>query len=252
MVSTTTFIVTVAVVSQALYAYTDSVALPELEVFAFRRGAFYAAIKGGHNDESHNHNDVGSLVVYYRGEPCAVDAGNLTYTAKTFSSERYTLWNTRASYHNLPVVSGAEQREGAPYRARDIRLETDGVRMQLADAYPAEAGLSSFWRTLAVDETGVSVTDELTLRAPATVTWVWMLRHKPLAVNAPPERFALVAGGIRLEADAPLRYTAQEIVVADARMARSFPGSLWRVMLEAAPAATHHVRFRFGGDERHG
>jgi hypothetical protein len=230
----------------------DGAALPSLQVFAFRRGAFYAALKGGHNDESHNHNDVGSVVVYYRGEPCAVDAGNLIYTKKTFSAKRYTLWNTRAAFHNLPIVGGVEQREGARYRASDVRTGPDGASMQLCGAYPAGAGLLSFRRELAVRDTAVTVTDELTLSEPRPVTWVWMVRQKPVPATAEPGMCALTIGGVRLEADAPLRFTAREIRVTDARMARCFPGSLWRVTLEAAPAKDFHVRFGFLGDERHG
>ncbi len=230
----------------------DVAALPGLQVFAFRRGAFYAAIKGGHNDESHNHNDVGSVAVYYRGEPCAVDAGNLTYTKKTFSAERYTLWNTRAAFHNLPLVGGVEQREGAQYRAADVGVGPDGAGMELRGAYPAEAGLLSFRRELTVEDTAVTVTDEMTLSEPRPVTWVWMLRHKPLPADAQQGRFALTVGNVRLEADAPLRFEAQEIRVTDARMARCFPGSLWRATLTAAPAKIIRIRFSFKGDERRG
>ena len=47
---------------------------PELQVMAARtedgssRG-FYVAAKGGHNAESHNHNDIGSFIVYHDGLP---------------------------------------------------------------------------------------------------------------------------------------------------------------------------------------
>ena len=49
-----------------------------------------------------------------------------------------------------------------------------------------------------------------------------------------------------MEIPAGLSYAAEEIPVTDSRMARSFPGSLWRVMLTAAPAARHNVRFTVG------
>ena len=50
-------------------------ALPDLQVFAWRRGGLYAAVKGGHNGESHNHNDVGSFIVYLDGEHIACGHG---------------------------------------------------------------------------------------------------------------------------------------------------------------------------------
>ena len=62
--------------------------LPSLEVRVLERGSAILIAKGGHNGENHNHNDVGSFMLYLDGEPAVVDAGNLVYTAKTFSSER--------------------------------------------------------------------------------------------------------------------------------------------------------------------
>jgi hypothetical protein len=68
----------------------------ELQVMAAREQAgsaagFYVSAKGGHNDESHNHNDVGSFVVYLDGKPLLVDPGVETYNIKTFSPQRYEL-----------------------------------------------------------------------------------------------------------------------------------------------------------------
>src|SRR5919202_1922411 len=48
----------------------------------------YLAAQGGHNAESHNHNDVGNFLVYADGKPAIIDVGVETYTAKTFSAKR--------------------------------------------------------------------------------------------------------------------------------------------------------------------
>ena len=61
-------------------------------------GAKDLGMKGGHNDESHNHNDVGSFVVYHNGKPILVDPGVGEYTSKTFSKERYTIWTMHSDY----------------------------------------------------------------------------------------------------------------------------------------------------------
>ena len=37
--------------------------------------------QGRHNDESHNHNDVGSFILMHQREPVLVDVGNVVYTA---------------------------------------------------------------------------------------------------------------------------------------------------------------------------
>lgn len=63
--------------------------LPVIKVMTARDAAgspagWFVAAKGGHNAESHNHNDVGAFLVSYNGEPLLVDAGVGEYTRQTF------------------------------------------------------------------------------------------------------------------------------------------------------------------------
>ena len=53
----------------------NNVWLPNLQIMTARRGNLYVAMKGGSNGESHNHNDVGSFVVYANNEPLFIDPG---------------------------------------------------------------------------------------------------------------------------------------------------------------------------------
>ena len=39
----------------------------------------YLSAKGGNNGESHNHNDVGSFVLYCDGKPAVIDVGTGVY-----------------------------------------------------------------------------------------------------------------------------------------------------------------------------
>ncbi|MFB7797769.1 heparinase II/III family protein [Isoptericola sp. NPDC056134] len=118
------------------------------------------AVKGGHNAEAHNHNDVGSVVVASDGVPVVVDAGRPTYTAQTFGPDRYRIWTMQSSWHSVPEVAGTAQAVGAGARARHVRpaLRGDdagvpsGVTLDLAAAYPV-AGLRS-WRRSARLERG--------------------------------------------------------------------------------------------------
>ena len=76
------------------------------------KNGFFVATKGGYNNESHNHNDVGSFSLYLNTMPVFIDAGVGTYTRRTFSSERYSIWTMQSNYHNLPLINGVAQRFG--------------------------------------------------------------------------------------------------------------------------------------------
>lgn len=215
--------------------------LADLQLWIRRRGGLYAAIKGGHNGESHNHNDVGAFVVYADGEPAIVDAGNMVYTARTFQSEtRYALWNTRSENHNVPIVGGYEQAEGPAHRAQSVIFSQEACTMDIAAAYPAEAGVLSLVRSLAwqAAEGRFRLCDEVTLGQPAPVAWVFLLRHAPEAIEG-----GVVAGPIALRWTMDAEVSIIPYPVEDARMQRSFPGTLYRLVVTAAPRARHAATF---------
>ncbi|UKJ07445.1 heparinase II/III domain-containing protein [Solitalea lacus] len=130
--------------------------LPNLQVLALRskkgasKGLFFAA-QGGHNNESHNHNDVGNFVLYVDGKPAIVDAGVGTYTAKTFSDERYTLWNMQSQWHNCPTINGVMQKEGKMFKATEVHFQSTSFQktlsMDIASAYPSDAEVNKYQRS---------------------------------------------------------------------------------------------------------
>ncbi len=130
--------------------------LPGINVMAARDSAgtaagLFLAAKGGHNAESHNHNDIGHFIVYYDGAPLLVDAGVETYSRQTFSADRYTIWTMQSAYHNLPTVNGCMQMAGVDFRARDLDYQQDDRRARLEmeiAAWPEEAAIDSWRRTI--------------------------------------------------------------------------------------------------------
>ncbi|BCJ45895.1 hypothetical protein GCM10010168_56850 [Actinoplanes ianthinogenes] len=117
------------------------------------------AVKGGHNDENHNHNDVGSFLVALNGVPVLVDPGRPTYTAQTFGPRRYELWMMGSSWHNVPEIRGVAQAAGRACRARDVVRSYRELVLDLADAYPG-AGVRTWRRTARLDRDTVTVTDQ--------------------------------------------------------------------------------------------
>ncbi|MCC5833138.1 MAG: heparinase II/III family protein [Opitutales bacterium] len=131
--------------------------LPVIEVMTARSvegsvESFAIAAKGGHNDESHNHNDIGNFIVYYQGEPILIDVGLGTYTRRTFGADRYTVWLNRSDYHNVPTINGFEQRPGPDYRSREVAYHADAevakLSLDIAGAYPEAAGVESWSRSI--------------------------------------------------------------------------------------------------------
>ena len=77
------------------------------------------------------------------------------------------------------------------------------------------------------------------------VTWVFLLRNEPTW-----EKGSVIAGKMRIRCPEGLTFTAEEKPVTDARMARSWPGSLWRVRLKSAKADKFRMTFVFSANDR--
>jgi len=112
------------------------------------------AVKGGHNEEMHNQNDVGNFIVHVNGETLIPDIGRGRYTKAYFGPTRYQHFVNSSRGHSVPRPNGAEQLPGAEYAAVLLEQHSnaleDGMTLELKGAYPAEAGLESLRRTLAL------------------------------------------------------------------------------------------------------
>ena len=132
---------------------------------------FGAAVKGGHNAESHNHNDVGSFVVALAGKPLLLDPGSEVYTRRTFSSQRYESKVLSSYGHPVPVVGGTLQVKGPEARGEILGAsfspEADRLVMEIASAYRVPA-LVSLVRTFVHDRgtQTITVEDHVRFREP--------------------------------------------------------------------------------------
>ncbi|GAB5559746.1 MAG: heparinase II/III-family protein [Synoicihabitans sp.] len=131
--------------------------LPDLQLMTARDQAgstdgLYVTAKGGHNDESHNHNDVGSFIAYLDGLPLIIDVGPEYYTAKTFSDQRYEIWTMRSAWHNVPLVNGFEQAPGRDFAAQNVHYDAAdshaSLTMDLSKTYPPEANIDAWTREI--------------------------------------------------------------------------------------------------------
>lgn len=139
---------------------------PETQFYYLRnKSGFFLATKGGHNAESHNHNDIGTVSLYYDNQPILIDVGVGTYTRQTFGPERYSIWTMRSLYHNLPMINGQEQQFGREYVASDIKLNKSKKEfsVNLAKAYSSEAKINNWNRTYQLLNNGLEIRDDFSL-----------------------------------------------------------------------------------------
>lgn len=238
--------------AEARVPYLRDVWLGAIQVMAAReqggtdRG-LYVGAKGGHNGESHNHNDVGQFIVYCDGRPAIIDPGVETYTAKTFSDERYEIWTMQSAYHNLPTVNGVQQHEGEEYRAADVSHRADDraaeLLMDIAGAYPEEAGIASWRRTIRLvrEPKGyVEVEEDFWLRAASDrITLTLMTPCKPRREG--PGAFALPVEGARALAvhfdGRGLEASVEEMPLSGSSLRSEWGDFLYRILLRPKAAA---------------
>lgn len=176
---------------------------------------FFVAAKGGNNDESHNHNDIGNYVVYYDGLPLIIDVGRGTYTRKTFSSQRYEIWYNRSDYHNVPTINGKTQLPGNAYQAKNVSYVKGKSYAQLtldiAGSYPEDAGINSWKRTIRINRgKNVVVSDVADLKTPSPVTQHLMTSYHAEIVR-PGEVVIHYKGENAKQKDFVVRYDAKRL-----------------------------------------
>lgn len=217
--------------------------LPDLQVLTLRSkagspGGLFLAAKGGTNGESHNHNDVGNFIIYVNGRPAIIDIGVGTYTRQTFSKDRYKIFTMQSAWHNLPTINGLMQHEGLRYRANDLHF-TDKpgntqLSMDIAGAYPSEAGVRSWIRTLRFDGNAVTLREKYVLEKytePFTLSLITPLQQVKVAGNK-----ILLTGdegkGLVIDFD-PKRFEVkiETKTLADPSLEHSWGSSLKRILL---------------------
>jgi len=114
--------------------------------------ALALAAKGGHNEEMHNQNDVGSFIVHFGGETLIPDVGRGRYTKAYFGPQRYAHFVNASRGHSVPRPNGCEQLPGRQYAAalleHSVSESADRLVLELKGAYPAEARLQSLRRSI--------------------------------------------------------------------------------------------------------
>ncbi|MEH7116758.1 heparinase II/III family protein [Neobacillus vireti] len=105
-------------------------------------GDFSFAAKGGHNDEPHNHNDIGHFILQGNNEVFLKDLGAGLYTKDYFNDKRYTYLCNGSQGHSVPIINNQFQKDGpdrfARIRNASLEEEVDNFELDIANAYEVD------------------------------------------------------------------------------------------------------------------
>lgn len=212
--------------SQQVYAPAKFILFPNMQLCMLRETTkadegFYAWLKGGHNKESHNHNDVGSIGVYLDGKPVMIDIGVGTYTKATFSELRYTLFPINTVHHNLPMIGGKGQGHGQEYRTNSFEANEEKmfVKAGLADAYENKEDIISFERSLDLKDGVITLTDDIKLKTAQEILFQYYLLNKPIVKDA---NTVEIGGGAVMVFEDGWKPVITEIVLEDASLRKDW------------------------------
>ncbi|MBT3279750.1 MAG: hypothetical protein HN370_10340 [Phycisphaerales bacterium] len=121
------------------------------------------AAKGGHNQESHNHNDLGSFHLLKHGSFIALDPGGEMPNKDTFGKNRMKSDAHNSLGHSVPRIAGQLQAYGKQFTAKLVSKQftptLDTFTLDLAGAYNVKT-LTALTRSFTYDRTKDSLVVE--------------------------------------------------------------------------------------------
>ncbi len=198
---------------------------------------FFFAAKGGYNNESHNHNDVGTFSLYIDTLPVFIDAGVGTYTRQTFSDERYTIWTMQSDYHNLPMINGMPQKFGAEYKSANVKFDEahSEFSMNIANAYTKETAVVDWNRKYTLTEKSLFIEDQFELNALKSPNKIhFMTWAKPVIANNGVVILQKSGKQVNMKYDASFfDLQIEPVILSDTRLSNVWGSEIYRMVFTA-------------------
>lgn len=133
--------------------------LPQAQWYVNHNGPFSFAAKGGHNDEPHNHNDLGGFILADEQEQLLCDLGSGLYTHAYFQSEtRYDVISNSSLGHSVPMIDGTLQQPGENHFAQVVRADSNTFSVDITGAYLCD-DLTQALRTFQIQANTIKLND---------------------------------------------------------------------------------------------
>ena len=198
---------------------------------------FFFAAKGGYNNESQNHNDVGTFSLYIDTLPVFIDAGVGTYTRQTFSDERYTIWTMQSDYHNLPMINGMPQKFGAEYKSANVKFDEahSEFSMNIANAYTKETAVVDWNRKYTLTEKSLFIEDQFELNALKSPNKIhFMTWAKPVIANNGVVILQKSGKQVNMKYDASIfDLQIEPVILSDTRLSNVWGSEIYRMVFTA-------------------
>lgn len=137
------------------------------------------AAKAGNNNESHNHNDIGSFLMNAHEQCIITDPGRGEYTAEYFGKGRYAYFAPSALAHSVPVINEKLQCEGSDRTGVIKKADKDKLVIDFERAYDDE-GLKRLTRSFMFRKDGILIRDEFVFcDSPEKITEHFVTEQMP-------------------------------------------------------------------------
>ena len=205
--------------------YYDYIKVAVMREYEVRGKGLTVAVKGGHNAENHNHNDVGTFMLYKDKTPVIIDLGKGEYINWQFATREKCI-QKYSDYHNLPTFDGKWQVSGADAKSENESFndENQELKMQIASAWGKDSGVLSFERRVKLDNSKLTLQDTVELQDDTDIDFSFVTPEEPSIHDAA----VLLAGGVKLSLDREAEISVEPFDTSYCG-AKTFGVSLYRV-----------------------
>ena len=174
--------------------------MPKSGIAKLVSGRAVLAIKAGHNDEPHNHNDIGSFVLCLDGVAYLCDPGGGLYNADYFSKKRYENVFANSYGHSVPRIGGKLQQTGKQFNGTMERTADKAVSIRFENAYGIPE-LREATRRAALQDGGLTLEDAFAFDGAGLEVEEAFLTWQKVEVNSNVARVSTGKGTLEITAD---------------------------------------------------